>query len=133
VAPRSGSDEEDVVDAMTMMRLAVGLLAIAAVGGLAMAARRFAGKVNPPAWLSMLHGFLAAAALTLLATAAWFEGIPALAQIALLLFVLAAAGGVVLNLGYQWKQRLLPATLVIGHALLAVFGFALLSLAAFAN
>lgn len=121
------------MDAMSMMRMAVLLLAIAAVGGLAMAGVRFARKVNPPAWLSMLHGFLVAAAITLLATAAFFEGIPRSAQIALVLFVLAAAGGVVLNLGYQWKQRLLPGTLVVGHAVLAVAGFVLLALAAFAN
>ena len=121
------------MDAMTMMRLAVVLLAIAAVGCLAMAGQRFARKVNPPAWLAMLHGFLAAAAIALLATAAYFEGLPGTALIALVLFVLAAIGGAVLNLGYQWKQRLLPGTLIVGHAVLAVAGFVLLALAAFAN
>ena len=44
------------------------LLAIAAAGGLVMAGIRFAGNRQPPAALAMLHGFLAAAALTLLCT-----------------------------------------------------------------
>ena len=34
---------------------------------------------NPPAWLAMLHGFLAAAGLTLLTVAALTVGIPGLA------------------------------------------------------
>jgi len=115
-----------------MLRAAVWLLALAALGGLVMAGQRFARRQNPPAWLSMLHGFLAASALTLI-IAAWLgPGVPALALAALALFVLAALGGVALNLGYQWKQRLLPATLVVGHALLAVTGFACLAWAAYA-
>jgi hypothetical protein len=46
--------------------------------------------------------------------------------LALLLFLVAAAGGIVLNLGYQWKQRPLPVPLMIGHALLAILAFVLL-------
>ena len=124
--------KENGVDAVSMLQVAVALLTIAALGGLAMAIPRFVRKVNPPAWLAMLHGFLAAAALTLVLTAAFGQGIPALAQLAALLLVLAALGGVVLNLGYRWKQRLLPGALVAGHALFAVAGFVCLALAAFA-
>ena len=49
-----------------IMQTATGLLVISAAGGLTMAAIRFAGKPLPPTWLAMLHGFLSAAALTLL-------------------------------------------------------------------
>lgn len=121
------------MDAIEMLRTAAALLALAALGGLAMAAIRFARKANPPAWISMLHGVLAAAALTLMAYAAARGGIPASAQLALLLLLLAAAGGVVLNLGYHWKNRLLPGAFVIGHALLAVVGFACLLMAAYGS
>jgi hypothetical protein len=48
-----------------------------------------------------------------------------------LLFLVAAGGGAVMSLAYKWRQRLLPAWLVIVHALLAVTGFLLLLLAAF--
>jgi hypothetical protein len=34
-----------------------------------MAGMRFGGKPQPPTWLAMLHGFLSAAALTLLRSA----------------------------------------------------------------
>lgn len=119
------------IDPMGMLRAAAGLFTLAALGGLAMAAIRFGGKRNPPAWLAMLHGLLAAAGITLLAYAAWTGGTPSLAIIALLLFLLAAGGGAVLSLAYKWKQRLLPAWLVLVHALLAVVAYVLLLLAVF--
>jgi hypothetical protein len=59
--------------------------------------------------------------------------VPRSGQIALALLVIAAAGGVVLNLGFNWRRRLLPAVLVAGHALLAVAGFGFLLLAAFVD
>lgn len=74
---------------------------------------------------------LAASGLTLAIYAAWIDGVSTLAKLAIVLLVLAAAGGAFLNLGYQWKQRLIPITIVIGHALLAVIGFGLLAKAAF--
>ncbi len=102
------------------------LLAIAALGGLTMAGITFAGKPQPPTWLAMLHGFLAAAAVTLLAYAYFTVGLPALASWALLLFLIAAAGGAFLNLNYHWKMLPLPKGIVVGHAGIAVVGFALL-------
>jgi hypothetical protein len=119
------------MDAIAMLQAAVALFGVAALGGLVMAGVRFSRKVNPPVWLSMLHGLLAAGGLTLVAYAALVAGVSSRAQIALVLLLLAAAGGVTLALGYQWKQRLLPATIVVGHALAAVAGFALLFLAAY--
>ena len=40
------------------------LLAITAAGGLVMAGISFKGNQHPPTWLAMLHGLLAAAAVT---------------------------------------------------------------------
>ena len=114
---------------MRLLQAAAVLFTLAALGGLVMAGIRFSGRRNPPAWLAMLHGLLAGAGVTLLAYA-WYAGdIPASAMLALLLFLLAAAGGAVLSLAYKWKQRLLPAGLVIGHAVAAVAGYVLLLLA----
>ena len=109
------------------------LLAIAAAGGLIMAGMRFVRDRQPPAWLAMLHGFLAAAAVTLLLYAVATVGLPGMALVALLLFLGAAVGGVVLNLNYHWKQLPLPKGLVIGHAVAAVAGFVLLLIATWAT
>ncbi len=113
------------------VRTAAVLLTITALGGLAMAAIRFASDKQPPAWLAMLHGLLAGAALTLLIFAAATVGLPGLALGALVLFAIAALAGVHLNLNYQWKQVLLPKGLVVAHALIAVIGFVMLLVAAF--
>ena len=84
-----------------MMQTATGLLAVSAAGGLTMAAIRFSGKPHPPTWLAMLHGFLSAAALTLLIYACLTVGLPGTAQLALLLFLAAAAGGAYMNLNFH--------------------------------
>ncbi|MET3554732.1 MULTISPECIES: hypothetical protein [Burkholderia] len=105
------------------------IIAIAALGGLVMAGMRFAGKDLPPTGLAMLHGVLAAAAITLLIYAAATIGLSGLAIAAILLFVVAAAGGVFMNLSYHWKHRPLPKGIVVIHALVAVVGFILLIVA----
>lgn len=119
------------MDSLSMLRAALLLLVLAALGGLLMAGIRFSRKVNPPAWIAMLHGLLAASAITLVAYADYAGEVPTTARVALALFVAAALGGVVLSLGYKWKQRLLPAGLVVGHALLAVSGVVCLWMAAY--
>ena len=95
-----------------------------------MAAIRFGGKPHPPSWLAMVHGLLAGAGLTLLAYAYFVSSVPTFAALALLLFVIAALGGVVLNLGYHLKDMPLPIWLVVAHAAAAVVAFLLLALAA---
>lgn len=117
------------MNAMLMMQTAAVLLAIAAIGGAVMAVIRFSGKPHPPTWLAMVHGLIAAAALTLLLYAYFTVGLPALAAAALVLFVLAAIGGAVLNLNYHWKLLPLPKWLVLVHAAIAVVGFLLLLVA----
>ena len=114
------------MEPMLFMKTASCLLAITAVGGLAMAGMRFAGKPQPPTWLAMVHGLLAGAAATLLLYAYFTVGLPPLAGWALLLLVIAAGSGAFLNLNYHWKMQPLPMGLVLGHAGLAVLGFILL-------
>ena len=121
------------MEAALILRTSCILLAVAAAGGIVMAGMRFASDRQPPASLAMLHGFLAAAALTLLLYAAATVGLPGMALLALLLFLVAAAGGVILNLNYHWKQLPLPKWLVVVHALAAVVGFALLLAATWAT
>ena len=108
----------------------ITLFAIAAAGGLMMAGIRIFADRNPPAWLAMLHGLLAGAGLTLLLFATFTIGVPKYALWALILLVVAALGGVVLNLGYQEKRTLLPKPLMYAHVLIAVVGFILLIAAA---
>lgn len=114
-----------------MLLICITLFAIAAAGGLVMAGVRAFTQRNPPAWLALLHGLLAGAGLTLLLLTYFVSGLPALAAWGLLLFIIAAAGGVLMNLGYQWQQKPLPLGLMYGHALIAVVGFILLVWAAF--
>ena len=120
------------MEPVLIMKTACVLLALAALGGLVMAGIRFGGKPQPPTWLAMLHGFLSAAALTLLLYAYITVGLPALAAWALLLFLIAAAGGTYLNLNFHWKMQPLPKGIIVGHAVLAVGGFALLLAATWA-
>ncbi len=114
------------MEPLLTMKTASVLLAVAALGGLTMAGIRFGGKPQPPTWLAMLHGLLAGGAITLLLYAYFTVGLPALACWALLLFLIAAAGGAFLNLNYHWRMQPLPIGLIVGHAGIAVAGFALL-------
>ena len=120
-----------MIEPTTSLQTAAALFGLAALGGVLMAGIRFSGAPHPPAWLAMGHGLLAAAGLTLLIYAAATISIPPLAQIALGFFVLAAAGGAVMNLLYHWKMLPLPIPLMIFHALLAVTGFVLLLMCIF--
>jgi len=81
----------------------------------------------------MLHGFLAAAAVTLLIYAAATVGLPTMALVAIALFLAAAGGGAILNLNYHWKQLPLPKGLIVVHAIAAVAGFVLLLAATWAS
>jgi hypothetical protein len=74
---------------------------------------------------------LAGAGLTLLLFVAFTAGLPSLALWGLVLLVLAACGGLVMNLHYAWNRNLIPPPLMYGHALIAVAGFILLVVDAF--
>ena len=111
------------MDATLILQTSTALFAVAALGGAVMAVIRFGGKPHPPSWLAMLHGFLAASALTLLVYAAFAMSVPRLAVLALVLFLAAALGGVVLNLRFHLNAIPLPKWLVLVHAAVAVLGF----------
>jgi hypothetical protein len=108
------------------MEAAAVCFALAAVGGLTMAVLLMRGADKPPAWISLLHGFLAAAGLTLLIERAVTTGLPQLALMALGALGLAACGGVYLNLGFRQKSLPVPVAVMGGHMALALLGFVLL-------
>ena len=108
------------------LKTATVLLGITALGGLLMAALRFAGADRPPTWLAMVHGLLAASGLTLLLFDAFTTGVPRAVWIGALLLVLAALGGVYLNLVFHARLRPVPKNIIVGHALLAIVGFGLI-------
>ena len=114
-----------------MMKTALALLTVVALGGVAMTLAQLAYDRNPPDWLAMLHGALAASALTLLLYARFTAGLPAMADGGLLVLLLTAAGGVFLNLGYHAKARPLPVGIVLAHGGIAVMGYLMLLVAAF--
>jgi hypothetical protein len=117
------------MNTLTMMTTAVVLFALAAVGGLTMAVIRFRGADRPSSAIAMAHGLLAAAGLTLLLYAAVTTGVPAIAAIALVIFIIVAVVGVALNLWYHDKLRPLPKTTIVVHGIAAVVAFLLLLLA----
>jgi hypothetical protein len=119
------------MDVQSLMTTSVVLLAIAAVGGLAMAVIRFRGADRPPTFLLMAHGLLAAAALTLLIYGAATVGLPSMAMLATAIFVVVAIVGASLNLKYHSKQLPIPKGTIVVHGLAAVVAFVLLLLAVF--
>ncbi len=118
---------------MSMLQTASILLLLTAAGGVAMAVRRLAQKSNPPSWLAMAHGFLAAAAFTLLIYAYFTSGIGSEATIGLIVLAVAAAGGVVMNLAYHLAGKLIPAWLLHVHIALGAVGTALVLWGAWAR
>jgi hypothetical protein len=114
--------------ALSMMKTAAVLLALAAIGGLTMAVIRFRGADRPASSLAMAHGLLAAAALTLLIYSAVAAGVSALAGIAIVLFVIVASVGAWLNLKFHSKLLPLPKTPIVIHGVVAVVAFLLLLL-----
>jgi hypothetical protein len=81
--------------------------------------------------MALGHGAVAAVGLILLIAAAVNPGVPALAQVALGVLVLAALGGAGIFLGFHVRERPLPIPLVIGHGLTAIAGFVLLLVSLF--
>jgi hypothetical protein len=116
------------MDAQTMLRTAIVLLAVTAVGGLLMAGMRFSGRPHPPSFIAMVHGLLAASGLTLILYAGLTSGMPGGGWGGLALLLLAVVGGLVLNLRYHWQKLELPMGLMLGHAGLAVLGFVVLAI-----
>ena len=114
---------------MDPLILSAVVFGLAALGGLAMAGIRLGGAPRPPTWMALGHGAAAGAAVLLLIYAMVTTAVPGLAQIALLIFLVAAAGGATIFLRFHLRQQELPLPFIAGHGLLAVAGFAVLLLA----
>ena len=114
---------------MWTLQNAAILFALAAVGGITMLVIRLRGTPFPPTWLAIGHGFIALSGLVILGNAYLIASLPSLANWALLLFLIAAAGGATLFFGFHMRSRPLPIPFVLGHGLLAATGLILLVLA----
>jgi hypothetical protein len=111
------------------MTIALVLFALAALGGVFMAAVRLRGAERPPTAIALVHGAAAAAGLIALIVAVMGEAAPALAKTALIVFVVAAAGGFFLFAQHVQKKAL-PIPVMVIHGLVAVTGFVILLVAA---
>ena len=119
------------MEALRMLQVSTYLFALTALGGIVMGWIRFSSGGNPPSWLAMAHGFLAAAGLTLLAYAVLMFDTSSLSLVSLVLFAAASAGGIVLNLAYHLKGTPMPKSVVVAHAVAAIIAFICLALSAF--
>ncbi len=105
------------------------LFAIAAVGGLTLAYRKFVGK-ELPIWLAAFHGIFAAAGLIILAVNVYNDSSNTLMNIALVMFIIFALGGFVL-LSYHVRKKAHPIALIGIHGAGAVISFLILLAAVF--
>lgn len=105
-----------------MLNVAVALLGLTALVGLVMGLTRLFSQRRLPTWVTLLHGMLASSTLTLLLYAHFTEGLVSPANVGLLILLVAAGGGGILNLGYHQRGRPLPKWLVVAHGLTAILG-----------
>jgi hypothetical protein len=112
-----------------MLKIAVLIFAIGAIGGLIMAMRVLRGQLAPWA-LSLLHAALGATGLVLTALVVFGGSAGGVVPIALLILVIAALGGFYLA-SIHLRQQIAPRAVVFVHAGVAVIGFLCLAGAAF--
>ena len=108
-----------------MFNYAVLLFAIAAVVGLYMAVQHFRGRTPPAAGLAILHGLLAVSGVVALLLGVREIGFGGAHTWALVLFGVAALGGLFLVI-HHMRQKRLPNGVVIIHGLVAVVAFLIL-------
>ena len=111
-----------------MYRVSILLFAIAAIAGVIMAVSHFRKAALPRPAFAVVHGLFAASGLIVLLLAVVKAGMQGAPAIALGILVVAALGGFAL-LSSHVRGHALPSGLVVGHALLAVAGFATLLVA----
>jgi hypothetical protein len=104
-----------------MLTWIIILFAVAALGGLVLAALRFRNKPLPMS-LALIHGAVAAVALVMLLIVAIGPSGTGMLRIALAGFIFAALGGFFLFSFHVRKERL-PIGVVVIHALVAVVSF----------
>lgn len=104
-----------------MLTAAIIIFAIAAAGGLILAAHVLRNKFAPWA-LSLLHALLGAVGLILLIIVLVDGSAPQALLIGFILLLIAALGGFFLA-SFHARKRLPPKAVVIVHAVIAVIGF----------
>ena len=104
-----------------MLKLALLVFAIAALGGLVLAAHVLRGRFAPWA-ISLLHAFLGASGIGFLLWVVVNDIGPSSAAVALCLFALAALGGLYLA-SLHLRRKLPPKAVVFIHAGVAVIAF----------
>ena len=108
-----------------MFNIAVLLIAVGAVVGLYMAVQHFKGRTPPKAGVAILHGLLAVSGVIVLLLGVWEIGFGTVHAWALLLFGIAALGGLYL-VSHHMRQRPLPNAVVVIHGLVAAVAFLVL-------
>lgn len=103
-----------------MLYTSIGLLLVAALFGLYMAARIFKGAL-PPWGAVIAHGVLAASGLLVLLYALFTGMQDASLMIGAVLLVIAALGGFFM-FSYQLRKAAPPKAVLVVHALAAVLG-----------
>jgi len=104
-----------------MLNYALLAFAIAAVGGLILAAHVLRGKFAPWA-LSVLHALLGATGLVLLIVMLVQGSVPQRLLAGFVLLLIAALGGFFLA-SFHLRRKLPPKAVVLVHASVAVVGF----------
>ena len=108
-----------------MFNLAVLLIAVAAVFGLYMAVQHFKGRTPPKVGVAIVHGLLAVSGVIVLLLGVWEIGFGTAHTWALVLFGVAALGGLYL-VSHHMRQRPLPNGVIVIHGLVAVVAFLVL-------
>lgn len=108
-----------------MFTYAVLLIALAAVVGLYMAIGHFRGRTPPPVGAAILHGLLAVSGVVLLLLGVMQTGFGTVHSWALLLFAVAALGGLYL-VSFHMRGRPLPSAVVVIHGMVAAIAFLIL-------
>jgi hypothetical protein len=107
-----------------METVAAVLFAIAAVGGVTLAAMHLRTQ-KPNLSVALIHGLFAATGLVVLLIAVIKAGGFGLAGTALVIFLVAALGGFTL-ISMHLRGKTLSTPLVLGHGLIAVTAFVIL-------
>ncbi len=108
-----------------MFTYAVLLIAVAAVVGLYMAIGHFRGRSPPPTGAALLHGVLAVSGVVLLLIGVLQIGFGTVHTWALVLFAVAALGGLYL-VSFHMRRRALPSAVVVIHGMVAAVAFLIL-------
>jgi glucose uptake protein GlcU len=115
---------------LPMFVKAVALFTVAALIGLYMATQHFKGRTPPPVWAAVLHGLLAVSGAVVLLLGVMSTGFGTVHSWALVLFVVAALGGLYL-VSFHIRRQPLPGAVVVIHGMVAAVAFLILVVAVF--